>query len=135
MWECDRPGCRAVVQQLVVGEFVVGGKHWVGFGLALDLLDLGQLLVAVAGRRPRGVDRATLLIDVDGEHVTVGQIGIVGDRKQFVAGLALRVHPLPEIARDRSIRSELNGISGTFAQSLKKTLRCMLRLSGVDVHS
>lgn len=31
--------------------------------------------------------------------------------------------------------SELKGRSGTLAQSLKKTLRCMLRKSGLDVHS
>ena len=30
---------------------------------------------------------------------------------------------------------ELNGTSGTFLESLKMMLRCMLRLSGVEVHS
>ena len=45
----------------------------------------------------------------------------------------------PSIQFQRSLgsteSSELNGITGTFAQSLKKTLRCMFRLSGVEVHS
>ena len=30
---------------------------------------------------------------------------------------------------------EVNGTSGTFFVSLKMTLRCMLRLFGVEVHS
>ena len=82
---------------LVVGELVVGRQQRMGLRLALDLLDLDQPLVAVARGGPGRVDRPAEAVDVGRIHPAVGEVGVVRDRQQFVAGLALRVHPLPQV--------------------------------------
>ena len=70
---------------------------------ALDLLDLDQPLVAVARRGPGRVDRAALLSTSVGIHAAVGEVGVVRDRQQLVAGLALAVHPVPQILGMRRV--------------------------------
>ncbi len=70
-----------------------------GLGLAFDLLDLDQALVAVAGGRPGSVDRAAQAVDVYRVHPAVGQVRVVRDGEQFVTRLALGVHPFPQVLR------------------------------------
>ena len=92
------------LEQLVVGELVVGRQQGVGFRLALALLDLGEALVAVACGRPGGVDRPPGgLVDVDREHPAVADVGVVRDGEQLVARLALRVHPVPQVGGARGL--------------------------------
>ena len=83
---------------LVAGELVVRREQRVRFRLALALLDLDQPFVAVARGRPGGVDRpAGGVVDVDRVHPAVAHVGVVRDGQQFIARLALRVHPSPEL--------------------------------------
>jgi len=64
---------------------------------ALDLLHLDQRLVAHARRGIGSIDRAPLVIDLGRVHATVREVGVVRDREEFVAGLTLSVHPVPQI--------------------------------------
>ncbi len=83
--------------QLVAGELVVGRQQGMRLRLSLALLDLDQALVAVTGRCPGRVDRPPGgVVDVDRIHPAVADVGVVRDREQLVARLALRVHPLPQ---------------------------------------
>jgi hypothetical protein len=86
-----------VVEDLVVGELVVRREQRVRLRLTLDLLDLGEPLVAVTRLRPRLVDRSSFEVDVDRVHEPAGQVGVVRDRQELVAGAALAVHPVPQI--------------------------------------
>src|SRR5262245_18994117 len=56
-----------------------------------------------------------------------------------IASSSLPALRCPSIHFHRSVgdsdSSELNGMSGTLAQSRKNTLRCMFLLFGVEVHS
>ncbi len=84
--------------QLVAGELVVGRQQGMRLRLSLALLDLDQALVAVARGRPGGVDRPPGgVVDVDRVHPAVADVGVVRDREQLVAALALRVHPVPQL--------------------------------------
>ena len=84
-------------QYLVVREFIVGRQQRVGLRLPLNLLHLNQAFIAVARGCPGRVYRPAQAVHVDGIHPAIGQVGIVGNRQQFVARLALGVHPLPQI--------------------------------------
>ncbi len=101
-----------ILQNLVAREFVVGRQRRVRFRRALELLDLGQRLVVHPRLRPGRVDRPALAVDFQREHDAVGQIGVVRDRQQLVARLALAVHPVPQILRmtriDRGERQRRN---------------------------
>ena len=98
------------VQYLVVRELVGRRQQRMGLGGALDLLDLGQPLVAVAQLGPGLVDRAALEVDLGGEHDPAREIGIVRDRQELVPSLALLVHPVPEIRRRLAVeRAERPG--------------------------
>ena len=68
-----------------------------GLGLSLDLFDLDEPLVAVAGRGPGRVDGPVVGVDVDGIHPPVAHVRVVRDGQQLVARLALRVHPVPQV--------------------------------------
>ena len=64
---------------------------------AFELSDFRQRLVVHPVLSPGGVDRTSFAVDVQRKHDAVRQIGVVRDRQQLVARLALRVHPGPEI--------------------------------------
>ena len=59
----------------------------------------------IARRGVGGVDRAALDVDLGREHAAVREIGVVRDGEQLVAGLALAVHPVPEVHRDAASRA------------------------------
>src|SRR5262245_20744655 len=86
-----------VRQDLKAGKLVVGREQGMRLRGALDLLDLDQRLVTYARRGVGGVDRTALVIDLGWVHATVLEVGIVRDRQEFVADLALTVHPVPQI--------------------------------------
>src|SRR5208282_1219962 len=67
------------------------------FRLPFDLLDFDESFIAIARSSIGGVDWPTHAVHVCGVHPAVTQVGIVGDGQQFVAGLALCVHPLPKV--------------------------------------
>ena len=73
------------------------------FRRALYLLDLGQLLVALSRFSPGLVDRPAFEIDLSRKHDSVRQVRIVRNGEQLVAGLALAVHPVPQIFRSRRV--------------------------------
>ena len=68
-----------------------------GFGLALDLLNLREPFIAHPGFGPGGVDGPAPAVHLRGEHQAVAQVGVVRNRQQFMARLALAVHPLPQV--------------------------------------
>src|SRR5271165_2882002 len=72
-------------------------KQRMGFRLSLDLLDLGQPLVAVPRRGPGGIDRPAKAVHIDRKHASVAQVRIVRDAQKLVALLALSVHPVPQV--------------------------------------
>ena len=99
----DAPLCRRQskqnAQDCVVGEFIVRRQQRVSLGLALHLRDFDQPFVAHARFGPGGVNGAAHAVHIGGVHPAVGQVGVVGNGQQFVARLALGVHPLPQLFR------------------------------------
>ena len=106
---------------LITGELVVRRQQRVGLRLALDLLHFDQALVAVARGGPGRVDRPAEAVHVGRIHPAVGEVGVVGDGKQLVAGLALRVHPLPQVLR-------MPGVEGR-----KRLVRHLGAIAEIDV--
>ena len=86
---------KQIVEQLVIRELVIGREQRMRLRLTLDLLDLGQPLIAIPGCGPGSIDWTPLLVYVDREHVAVREVRVVRDGKQLVAGLSLPVHPVP----------------------------------------
>ena len=85
------------LEHLVARELVVRRKQRVSLRLPLALLDLDQALVAIARSRPGRIDRPPGgVVDVDRVHPAVADVGVVRDGEELVAGLALRVHPVPQ---------------------------------------
>ncbi len=82
---------------LEAGELVVGRKQRMRLRRAFELVDLDQPLVAIARSGIGGVDRTALGVDLDREHPAVGEVRVVRDGEELVAGLALAIHPVPEI--------------------------------------
>ena len=121
-------------QDLEVGELVIGREQRMGLRLPLDLLDLDQRFIAHPGFSVGLVDRPPLKVDVGRIHAPIREVGVVRDREKLVARLALAVHPRPQVVGSGG-SSALNGIAGTWAQSLKKILRWRFMLFGMDVHS
>ena len=120
---------------LVAGKLVVRRQQRMRLGLPFSLLDLDQPLVAHARLGPGGVDRpASGVIDVQRVHPAVAHIGIVRDGEEFNARIALGVHPLPELRGFIGVERAERRRSGTLSPR-KKTLRCRLRLPGIEVHS
>ena len=65
--------------------------------LPLGLLDLDQRLIAHPVFRVGLVDRPPMQVDLGRIHATIREVGVVRDRQQLVANLALVVHPLPQV--------------------------------------
>ena len=81
---------------LEVRELVVGRQRGMGLGSPLDLRDLGQRLVGHPLLGPGGIDGSALVVLLHREHDAVAEVGVVGDRQQLVARLALAIHPFPQ---------------------------------------
>ena len=88
-----------IFQDLVPGELVVGRQCRMRFRCALELLHLGQRLVVHPGLRPRGIDRPALAVDFQRKHHAIGEVRVVRNGEQLVPGLALAIHPGPQILR------------------------------------
>ena len=70
-----------------------------GLGCALELMDFGQRFVVHALLRPGGINRSSFAVDLQRKHNAVAQVGVMRDRQQLIACLALGIHPVPEIFR------------------------------------
>ena len=68
-------------------------------GCALELMDFGQRLIVHALLRPCSVNRPPLTVDLQRKHDAVAQVGVMRDRQQLIACLALGIHPVPEVFR------------------------------------
>ena len=104
------------------------------FRLALDLFYFGEPLVAVPRGCPGRINGSALAVDVDGVHVAIDRLALCEMANRSFPALRW-----PSIQFQRSSGAcrveRAKRRSGTFRHSWKKTLRCMFRLSGVDVHS
>ena len=70
-----------------------------GLRLPLDLLDLDQRLIAHPVFRVGPVDRPPVEVDLGRIHAPIREVGVMRDRQQLVARLALAVHPCPQVGR------------------------------------
>ena len=74
--------------------------------LPFALLDLDQAFVTVTRGRPRRIDRTSGgVVNVDRIHPAVAHIGVVRDGEQFIACLALRLHPVPQVGGPLRVES------------------------------
>ncbi len=49
-------------------------------GCALELMDFGQRLVVYALLCPRGINRSSFAVNLQGKHNAVTQVGVMRDR-------------------------------------------------------
>ena len=60
-------------------------------------------IVVHPGLRPRGIDRPALAVHFQRKHHAIGEVRVVRNGEQLVPGLALAIHPGPQILRMRGV--------------------------------
>ena len=124
-----------VVHDLETGELVVGRQSRSGFRVPLTCfisVNGSFFMRSCAHAASIGLP---LLSSSMRKHEAVREVGIVRNRQQLGAVLALRIHPVPQIFGmiriDRTERLLWEGL----VQLLKNTFRCMFWFCGIEVHS